>query len=716
MKKFLIPALFIAFIACKNEQQVSQNIAYPEVKKGDVVDEYPGGVKIPDPYRWLENDTSAETKAWVEAQNKVTFGYLAKIPYREKMKARLTEIINYPRYSSPFRAGEYYFFSKNDGLQNQPVIYYQKGLDGEPQVFIDPNALSPDGTVSISLAGFSKDKKHVAYTIQKSGSDWQEIHVREVATNKELSDKLEWVKFSGAAWKDNGFFYSRYDKPAPGMELSAKNEYQKIFYHRIGDAQEKDVLVFEDKTKPQMYFSAQTTEDERFLLVYISAGTDNFDVSFKDLSDASQKEFKPLFTGMNQKSSVIDNSGDKLIVQSNVDAPKFKVVLVDPKNPAKENWQPLIPEKEELLDGVGTAGGKIFASYLKDVTSRVYQYDVTGKMEREITLPALGTSGGFGGNRDDKIIFYTFTSFTYPPAIYRYDIAAGTSEVFRKSEVKFTPGDYETKQVFYESSDGTKIPMFIVHKKGISMDGSNPALLYGYGGFSISLTPSFSASRIAFLENGGVYCMANLRGGGEYGEEWHKGGMLLNKKNVFNDFIAAAEYLIREKYTSPEKLAIQGGSNGGLLVGACMNMRPDLFKVALPAVGVMDMLRFNKFTVGWGWMDDYGNPDSAAWFEYIRSYSPLHNIRDGINYPATLVTTADHDDRVVPAHSFKFISELQSRHKGDNPVLIRIETKAGHGGGKPLSKIIEETADIYSFLFYNTNHTPANLGGEMAAK
>ena len=705
---YILLFILFSFTTCNITGKEKVKLVYPDTKKVDVIDDYPGA-QIPDPYRWLENDTSAETETWVDEQNKVTFDYLSKIPYREKLRQRLTEIFNYPRYSSPFKAGKYYFFNKNDGLQNQSVIYYQVGLEGEPKVFIDPNILSPDGTVSIFLGSFSKDKKYVTYIMSESGSDWREIHVREVATNKELTDTLRWAKFSATSWKDGGFYYSRYDEPIKGKEYSGVNEFQKVYYHRLGDPQERDVLVYEDKAHPLRYFGTQVTEDEQFVLLYISEGTDNFDVWYRDFNNSEQKEFKPLFTGLNQKSEVIQNAGNKFIVQTNVDAPKNKVVLVDPANPEKENWQTLVPEKEELLEGVSTAGGKMFTLYLKDVTSRVYQYDYSGNKEREIELPDLGSAEGFYGNHDDTILFYSFTSFTYPPSIYKYSIGEGESDVFRKSEVKFEPEDYQTKQVFFNSKDGTRIPLFIVMKKGTKLDGNNPTLLYGYGGFSISLSPYFSSSRIAFLENGGVFALAILRGGGEYGEEWHRAGMLLNKKNVFDDFIAAAEFLINGKYTSPQKLAIQGGSNGGLLVGACMTMRPDLFKVALPAVGVMDMLRYNKFTVGWGWMDEYGCPDSTEYFDYIRSYSPLHNIKEGVSYPATLVTTADHDDRVVPAHSFKFIAELQSKNSGDNPVLIRIEKKAGHGGGKPLTKIIDETTDVYSFLFYNTGHVPYEL-------
>lgn len=696
-------ACAVALTSCnapeKKAEVKMEPVTYPQTKKMEVVDDY-FGTKVADPYRWLENDTATDTKEWVQAQNKVTFGYLEKIPYRNKIKERLTDIFNYPKYSSPFRAGEYFFFSKNDGLQNQSVIYYQKGLEGTPEVFLDPNKMSDDGTAAVSLLGFSKDKKYVAYAINQSGSDWQNIFVMEVATKKQLNDKLEWVKFSGAAWKNDGFYYSRYSAPVKGTELSQKNEFHKIYYHKLGDAQDKDVLVYEDKTKPLRYYGAQTTEDERFLLIYISEGTDGTECLYKDLN-ANDKDFGLLFKGFKFNYSVLNNDGGKLLVHTDDSAPNYRVVSVDPKNSAKENWKDVIPEDaKNLLQMAATGGGKIFGEYLKDVATHVYQYDYNGKMEREITLPALGNASGFGGDTDDKVIFYTFTSFTYPPTIYKYDIATGISDVWRKSDVKFNPDDYETKQVFYPSKDGTKIPMFLVYKKGIKMDGNNPTLLYAYGGFNISLEPNFSTSRLILLENGGIYALANLRGGGEYGEKWHEAGKLLKKQNVFDDFISAAEYLIKEKYTSSEKLAIQGGSNGGLLVGACMTQRPDLYKVCFPAVGVMDMLRYHKFTVGWGWAVEYGSSDSIEHFTNLYKYSPLHNIKE-TNYPATMVTTADHDDRVVPAHSFKFISELQAKNKSANPTLIRIDVKAGHGAGKPTSKIIDEQSDIWSFMFYN---------------
>jgi len=586
MIKPLLSVLTITsiMISCKpaSEPATSEKLTYPITAKSDQVDDY-FGVKVSDPYRWLENDTAEDVKKWVTEENKVTFGYLEKIPFRNKIKERLTDIFNYPKYSNPFRAGEYYFFSKNDGLQNQSVIYYQKGLDGKPEVFLDPNTMSSDGTAAVSLLGFSKDKKYVAYAINQSGSDWQTIYVMEVATKKLMSDKLEWVKFSGASWKNNGFYYARYDAPPKGKEFSQKNEYHKIYYHRLGDTQDKDVLVYENKDKPLRYYGASVTEDERFLIIYVSEGTDGTEMYYKDLQ-SNQKDFGLLFAGFQDNYSVINNIGDKLLVQTDAGAPNQRVILVDPKNPKKENWKDVIPEKPELLESAATGGGKLFVSYLKDVTTHVYQYSLEGNLEHEIALPALGTAFGFSGDKEDALIFYTFTSFTYPPTIYKYDIASGKSDIWQKSDVKFNPEEYETKQVFYNSKDGTKVPMFLVYKKGIKLDGNNPTLLYGYGGFNISLTPSFSTSRLILLENGGIFVMANIRGGGEYGEKWHNEGKLLKKQNVFDDFIAAAEYLIKEKYTSSSKLAIQGGSNGGLLVGACMLQRPDLYRVAFPAV------------------------------------------------------------------------------------------------------------------------------------
>ncbi len=705
MKKMtaILCATFViaALAACQKSQP---RLSYPATKKVDQVDDY-FGTKVADPYRWLEDDNAPEVKAWVQAENAVTFGYLDKIPFRPKIKARLTEIYNYPRYSSPFRAGEHYFFYKNDGLQNQSVCYIQKGLDGAPEVFFDPNALSPDGTVRLGIVSLSKDDRYVAVSRGEAGSDWSEIRVMEVATKKELPDRVRWVKFSGAAWQGDGFYYSGYDKPAPGQELKAKNEFQKVFFHKLGDPQEKDALVWEDKAHPLRYVGAETTEDEKTLFLVVSEGTSGNELYAKDLTKKGAG-FGLLVEGFEFDSSPIDTVGGKVLVYTNVDAPNFRVVAVDPAKPAKENWQTVIPEKPEVLSGANAAGGHLFCNYLKDANTKVYQHDLSGKLIREIELPALGTAGGFGGKRDEKTLFYTFTSFTYPPTIYKYDPATGKSAVFRTSEVKFDPAAYETKQVFYAGKDGTRVPMFIVHKKGLALDGRNPTLLYAYGGFNISMQPAFSPANIILLENGGIYALANIRGGGEFGEAWHKAGMLLNKQNVFDDFIAAAEYLIHEKYTSKDFLAVEGGSNGGLLIGAVMTQRPDLFRVALPAVGVMDMLRYHKFTVGWGWAVEYGSSDNEKDFRNLYAYSPLHNIKAGVCYPATLVTTADHDDRVVPAHSFKFAATLQENQACANPVLIRIETRSGHGSSN-LSKAIDALTDQWSFMFFAMGVTPA---------
>ncbi|MCJ7587251.1 MAG: prolyl oligopeptidase family serine peptidase [Candidatus Aminicenantes bacterium] len=692
---FILIGLAFVLAACDT---APSKLSYPITRKADQVDDY-FGTKVADPYRWLEDDNAEEVKAWVQAQNAVTFASLEKIPFRERIRQRLTEIYNYPRYSSPTRVGEYYFFTKNDGLHNQSVIYIQKGLDGTPEVFIDPNLLSADGTVRVGLVGASHDDRTMAVTRSEAGSDWSEIRVMEVATKTELPDRIRWVKFSGAAWQGGGFFYSGYDAPAAGRELTARNEYQKIFYHKLGDSQDEDTLVFEDREHPLRYLNADITEDERYLFLNISEGTSGNELRWRDLN-SKVASFKDLLPGFANDSGVVDAVGDNILLYTNVDAPNYKVVLVDPKKPAKNNWAAVIPEKPEVLSGAAAAGGQLFCTYLKDANTNVFQHDLAGNPVREIALPALGTAGGFYGKRDEKVLFYTYTSFTFPPSIYKYDIASGTSDLFRRAEVKFNPEDYETRQVFYPSKDGTRVPMFLVFRKGLKQDGRNPVFLTGYGGFNISELPGFSPARIVLLENGCVYALPNLRGGGEYGETWHKAGMLLNKQNVFDDFIAAAEYLVREKYSAPDRIAIAGGSNGGLLVGAAMTQRPDLFKVALPAVGVMDMLRFHKFTVGWGWAVEYGSSDSEENFRNLYKYSPLHAFKDGVSYPATLVTTADHDDRVVPAHSFKFIAALQEKNKGANPVLIRIETRSGHGSSST-KKAIDELTDEYAFMFTN---------------
>ncbi len=679
-------------------------LKYPETKKVDVKDDYFGTV-VSDPYRWLENDTSQAVKEWVKEENEVTFNYLDKIPYREKIKERIEKLWNYPKYGVPFKAGKHYFFSKNDGLQNQSVIYIQDNLDSQPEVFLDPNKLSSDGTVSLSGFAVSKDGKYCAYGTASGGSDWNEFHVMDVASKQKLSDDLKWIKFSGISWYKDGFFYSRYPTPAKGEELVSKNEFHKLYYHKVGDDQSRDSLIYENLNEPKMTVGAQTTEDERFLVIYLSKGTSNNALYVQKLGTADAPVMK-VIDNFDNNYGVVDDIGNKLLVLTDKDAPMYRLVLIDPENPDEKNWETILPEKKDVLQSVSIIGGKLIAEYMKDASSHIYMYDLNGKNEEEIKLPGIGTVGGLSGKRDDNTAFYSFTSFTFPTTIYKFDVKTGESAVFHKPEINFDFNDYVTKQIFYKSKDGTKVPMFIVYKKGIKLDGSNPALLYAYGGFNISINPSFSISRLILLENGGVLAIPNIRGGGEYGEAWHKAGMLNKKQNVFDDFIAAAEYLIKNKYTSPQKLAVNGGSNGGLLIGAVVNQRPDLFKVAVPQVGVMDMLRFQKFTIGWAWVGEYGSSDNKEQFKYLYKYSPLQNIKSGVNYPAILVTTADHDDRVVPAHSFKYIATMQAKYKGNNPVLIRIETRAGHGGGKPTSKVIEEQTDIWSFIFKNLGVKP----------
>lgn len=673
---------------------------YPQTVKEDIVDDY-HGTQVPDPYRWLEVDTAQNVKNWVVEQNKVTQDYLAKIPYREALATRYADLFNYVKLGSPFKKGDYYFFSKNDGLQNQAVIYFQKGLEGTQEVFIDPNAISAEGTSSINLLGFSPDNRFVAYSQSNAGSDWQTIKIKEIATGTILADELKWVKFSGASWDDMGFYYSKYPAPEDGLELSATNDYHSVYYHKLGTQQSEDRLVFDNPDEPKRYHYGGMTEDKKYLITYASTGTDGFETYFKDLAD-SKSETKNLFSGFDNKSSVVEHIDGRFLVLTDIDAPKYKLVSIDPDNPDKANWKTIIPETDNLLRGVNTGGGKLWASYLKDAKTVIKRFDNDGSNELTIDLPGMGSASGFGGDKEDDHFFYSFSSFTRPPSVFKYDIATNTSEEFFETELKFDPNEYVEKQVFYTSKDGTKVPMFLVHKKGLELNGNNPTYLYGYGGFNVSLSPWFSTSRLLLIENGGVFAMPNLRGGGEYGEEWHKAGMLDKKQNVFDDFISAAEYLIAEGYTNSEKLAIAGGSNGGLLVGACMTQRPDLFAAAFPAVGVMDMLRYHKFTVGWGWVPEYGSSDDPEQFKTLLEYSPLHNLKPGVKYPATMITTADHDDRVVPAHSFKFGARLQECHQGQDPVLLRIAVDAGHGAGKPTAKIIEEQADIWSFFFENT--------------
>ena len=682
-------------------------IGYPVTAKGSTVDNY-HGTEVPDPYRWLEDDRSDSTKDWVTRQNKVTFDYLGRIQYRKQWQDRLEDINNYAKYSSPFRQGANFYFYKNDGLQNQSVLYRQKGLNGKPELLLDPNQFSAEGTTSLAAFSISKNGKYAVVGKSAGGSDWRTFFVMDLSTKKYLKDSLAWVKVSGVAWQGNGFFYSRYPAPEKGKELSTKNENHQVYYHMAGTTQDKDQLVYEDKSNPQQFNSVFTDEAERY--VFLSSndrgkGKEGNSLWYYD-SKSPDKKFKPVIKDIGAfQYGFVEEVNGKFILQTNDGARNRRLILVDPLHPEKENWTTIIPEVEENMSSVTSAGNKLFVTYMKDVTSRVYVYNLNGKLEREVKLPGLGTVSGFGGERDDPFVFYTFTSITYPPTIFKYDIATGESSLFRKPEVKFEPEDYVTEQVFYPSKDGTQIPMFIVHKKGLELNGKNPAILYGYGGFNISSTPNFSPTRIAWLEQGGVYCIANLRGGSEYGEKWHEAGMKDKKQNVFDDFIAAAEFLIGKGYTSPDYLAAQGGSNGGLLVGAVINQRPDLFKVAIPQVGVMDMLRYHKFTIGWNWIAEYGSSENPGDFKYLFSYSPVHNIKSGINYPATLVTTADHDDRVVPAHSFKYAATLQEYYKGNNPMLIRIDVNSGHGASN-LKKALETTADIYSFIFYNMGLKP----------
>ena len=692
--KMSIPLLVMT--ACQTQPKLN----YPETAREDITDTY-FGVEVAEPFRWLENDTSAATEEWVVAQNELTYSYLDNIKFRTGLKERLTKIYDYPKYGSPFKKNDKYYFFKNDGLQNQSVLYSQVDLDAEPEVLLDPNKLSDDGTVALSQIAFSNNGKYLAYSIARSGSDWNEIYIMDLATKTLLPDVIKWVKFSGIAWQADGFYYSAYDAPVAGKEFSNKNEYHKIYFHKVGDAQSADKLIFENQKFSLRNCGASVTDDEKYLIISETESTSGNSLHIKDLS----KPNAPLVTlesGFENDFGVVDHVNGKLYVITNWQASNQQLMEVDPSQPARENWKTIIPETQNVLEGVSILGGKIFAEYLQDAANHVYAYDFSGNKLSEVELPTIGTVAGFSGDKDDNEAFYTFTSFTFPPTIYRYDVAHNKSEVFRKTEVDFNPEDYVSEQQFYTSKDGTKVPMFITYKKGMKKNGKNPLMLYGYGGFNISLNPSFSVARIPFLEQGGIYVVANIRGGGEYGEKWHKAGTKMQKQNVFDDFIAAAEYLISEKFTSSEKLAINGGSNGGLLIGACMTQRPELFAVAIPEVGVLDMLRYQKFTIGWAWATDYGTSDeSKEMFEYLKAYSPLHNVKEGVKYPATMVMTGDHDDRVVPAHSFKFAATLQHANIGNYPSLIRIDTKAGHGAGKPIAKVIDAQADTWSLVMYN---------------
>ena len=695
MKKLQLIFFVLLSSACAKQQ----SFEYPVFPKSDVVDDY-HGTPVSDPWRWLEDPNSEQTQNWVKAQNDVTMPFLSSLPGRKSIINRLTELWDFPRYGSPSRAGENYFYYLNDGLQNQSILYKQSSLDVDAAVLIDPNTFSEDGTVALSSVAISENANYVAYAKSVGGSDWREFFVRDVNTGEDLSDHIEWVKFSGVSWDktEEGFYYSRFPQPTPEEFLTAPNRNMKLYYHKLGTSQAEDILIYERPDQPDWGLYGQVTDDGNYLLINISQGTDQRNrVYVKNLTRANS-QVTPLLDAFDASYSFIDNNGSTFYFRTNNEAPKYRVIAVDVRRPQPSNWSTVIAEGESVLTGITVVSNRMVASYLTDARSELLIYGFDGTFEREIELPTVGSAGGLNGRKQDNELFYSFASFTYPSTIFRYDFTTNESVVFRASEIDFNPDDYETRQVFYDSKDGTKVPMFITHKKGLELDGSNPTYLYGYGGFNISMTPGFSVGNIVWLEQGGIYAVANLRGGGEYGREWHLSGTKERKQNVFDDFIAAAEYLIEDGYTSPDKLSIGGGSNGGLLVAAAILQRPDLFGAALPAVGVLDMLRYHQFTIGWAWASDYGTSEDPEGFEYLYAYSPLHNVKEGVEYPSTLITTADRDDRVVPAHSFKFAAELQEKHGGSNPVLIRIETDAGHGAGKPTSKIIEELADRWAFL------------------
>ncbi len=701
----IISSLFLAALvmSCNQKEQKMKNepITYPETKK-DTFSTTFFGEKITDPYRWLEDDKSAETAAWVKAQNEVTFAYLDKIPFRDALRQQLEDKWNYEKISAPFKEGNYTYYYKNDGLQNQSVVY-RKDDSGKEDVFLDPNTFSKDGTTSLADLSFTEDGSLAAYAISEGGSDWRKIIVLNTKDKSVVGETLVDVKFSGISWyKNEGFYYSSYDKPK-GSELSAKTDQHKLYYHKLGTSQKEDNVIFGDKIK-RRYVGGYVTDDQKYLVITTANATSGNELYIQNLSIPGQP-VKSIVTGFDNDYTVIDSKDGKLFIVTNLNAPNKKLMVADDTNLTVAAWKDLIPETDNVLD-LSKAGGYLFAHYMKDAVSTVKQYDYNGKLIRDIQLPGLGTASGFGDKKEVKDLYYSFTNYITPGTIYKMDIASGKSEVYQQPKVKFNPGDYESKQVFYTSKDGTKVPMLITYKKGLKLDGSNPTMLYGYGGFNVSLTPAFSIANAVWLENGGVYAVPNLRGGGEYGKKWHDAGTKMQKQNVFDDFIAAAEYLIKEKYTSPEKLAIRGGSNGGLLVGATMTQRPDLMKVALPAVGVLDMLRYHTFTAGAGWAYDYGTAeDSKEMFTYLKEYSPVHNVKEGVSYPATMITTGDHDDRVVPAHSFKFAAELQAKNKGNNPMLIRIDVNAGHGAGKSVQQTINENADIQAFTLWNMGVT-----------
>lgn len=707
MKKLILPAILaLTLVACNEdskEKEVSSKLDYPETHKGDVVDTYFDDEEVADPYRWLEDDRSEETKEWVKAENKVTFDYLEQIPYRKDLEERLKEVWNYEKVGAPFVRGEYTYLYKNDGLQNQSVLYrFKNGEDADSaKVFLDPNTFSKEGTTSLDALSFTEDGKLVAYTISEGGSDWRKLIVLDTETEKEVGETLVDIKFSGVSWKGNeGFYYSSYDKPV-GSELSELTDQHKLYYHKLNTAQSEDAVVFgaTDEEKHR-YVGGYVTKDNNYLVVSASISTSGNKLFIKDLTKPNS-EFVAIMATDDSDTSILDNEGSKLYIVTNLDAPNKRVVTADVSNPTPENWVDFIPETENVLS-VSTAGKYFFANYMIDATSSVQQYDRNAKLVREIKLPGVGSAGGFGAKKEETELYYSFANYITPGSIYKLDLESGDSELYYEPKIDFNSEDFESKQIFYTSKDGTKVPMIITHKKGLKLDGTNPTILYGYGGFNISLTPSFNVANVVWMENGGVYAVANLRGGGEYGKEWHDAGTKLQKQNVFDDFIAAADYLIDKKYTSSDYLAINGGSNGGLLVGAVMTQRPELMKVALPAVGVLDMLRYHTFTAGAGWAYDYGTAeDDKEMFDYLKGYSPVHNVKAGVAYPATMITTGDHDDRVVPAHSFKFAAELQDKQTGDNPVLIRIEVDAGHGAGTPISKQIQQKADAFAFALYN---------------
>lgn len=684
----------------------SQSLDYPHSFRGEQIDDY-HGTQVADPYRWLEDENSEETKQWVNQQNEVTKRYLSEIPFRNAVRDRLQQLWNYEKSGIPFKKGPWVFCFRNSGLQNQSILYVRKGMDGTERVLLDPNKLSEDGTTSLADYSVSHDYKYLAYSTSKGGSDWNDIYVINIETGEKLSDVVKWTKFSGISWQNDGFYYSAYEVSDESKALSSINEYHKVYYHKLGTAQSKDVLIYENKQAPLRNYGAFTDDDEQYLFLSESESTSGNALYFRP-AKTKKGGWVKIADGFDYDYSVIGVINGQIMILTNDGAANNRLIAVDPKKPQRSEWKVIIPEKEHVLQSVSETGGKLVVNYMEHASDKLYIYQLDGKEEKAISLPGIGTVGGPVGDRKDPVFFYSFTSYTVPSTIYSCDVQHGESKLFWKPDVNFNPGDYITRQVFFQSKDGTTIPMFLTHRKDLPIEGNCPVLLYGYGGFNISLTPSFRLTALPFLEAGGIYAVVNLRGGGEYGKNWHDAGTKDRKQNVFDDFIGAAEYLIKENYTNASKIAIQGGSNGGLLVGACMTQRPDLFKVALPAVGVMDMLRFHKFTIGWAWTGDYGSSDNAEDFAYLIKYSPLHNIQEGVQYPATLVTTADHDDRVVPAHSYKFIAELQSKHKGENPVLIRIETMAGHGAGKPTSKQIEEAADVISFIMINLGMKPEN--------